>query len=107
MYIADLPKIFGTDIKIKTTKGYYYRHYINCGKSDCRKCEKHEIGHPYWYFYPINNPEDKVFFLSKPGLIREDEYGRKVPWKVHIWGKIISIYPKKLEQITGLIIHNK
>lgn len=96
MQIADLPKIFRTDIIIKTTRGSYYRHYISCGKKNCPKCSHREIGHPYFYFYPLKNDNDQVFYLKK------DYYGR-----IHIWGKVISRFPENIESQKSFRIYNK
>lgn len=96
MQIANLPRIFKTDIKIKTTRGYYYRHFIDCGKRDCKKCHIYEQGHPYFYFYPLDNDRDQVFYLKK------DYYSR-----IHIWGKVISRTPSDIQSQREFRIHNK
>lgn len=96
MNISSLPKIFKTDIKIKTTKGTYYRHYISCGKRDCKKCSWHSEGHPYFYFYPLNNEKDQVFYLKK------DNFGR-----IHIWGKVIFKSPSNIQSQRDFRIHDK
>lgn len=107
MNISDLPEIFSTDKRVKTSIGYYYRHYINCGKDDCERCGKWEEGHPYWYYYPVQNPDNRVYYLGAPLTTRETILGIPYLNKIHIWGKIINTKPRTWKHIKGVILYNR
>ena len=93
---ALMPRIFRYDIRIKTSKGYYYRQYISCGKKHCGRCRKDKIGHPYWYYYPNPNPLNLVYYLK----VRPNEI-------IKMWGRVISIFPKPLPPNLPIRIFNR